>query len=170
MLSDHASSDDEAFANDDAMITSSTSANVAAPRTPSRFPSASELSPPNSQPGSSAAIPLAVDSPSGTGAGGGVSLNANGKRVHSKSALGSIPIEGEEVAASGALSAGVPASAVTTEVEGKPIGKANSGYEWSKAEDEPGFKWKNKKAVEEYHRAMEQVVDRNLMVKGEHLR
>ena len=42
-----------------------------------------------------------------------------------------------------------------------------SGYQWSRAEDEPGYAWTNKKAVDEYHRAADALVHKDSMVKGE---
>ena len=42
-----------------------------------------------------------------------------------------------------------------------------SGYTWSRHEDEPGYAWVNKKALDEQHRAWEGVVHRDLMIKSE---
>ena len=43
----------------------------------------------------------------------------------------------------------------------------SSGYQWSRAEDEPGYAWMNKKALDEFHRAAEALVHKEHMVKGE---
>lgn len=40
----------------------------------------------------------------------------------------------------------------------------SSGYTWDKAEDEPGHAWKGKKNAEEFSKAMEQVVDRQIII------
>ncbi|KAF2484286.1 hypothetical protein BDY17DRAFT_352810 [Neohortaea acidophila] len=41
-----------------------------------------------------------------------------------------------------------------------------SGYTWSREEDAPGHAWLSKKALDEYHRAADVLVHRDLMVKG----
>lgn len=41
-----------------------------------------------------------------------------------------------------------------------------SGYKWTKPEDAPGYGWYNKKASEEYSRAVELLVHKEHMVKG----
>lgn len=41
-----------------------------------------------------------------------------------------------------------------------------SGYSWSRAEDEPGYGWLNKKALDEHQRALEGLVHAHCMVKG----
>lgn len=46
---------------------------------------------------------------------------------------------------------------------GKHVHKS-SGYKWDKAEHEPGYAWKGKKNVEEYNKAMEQVIDKHRVV------
>jgi len=40
-----------------------------------------------------------------------------------------------------------------------------TGYTWSRDEDAPGYAWKNKKAQEEYARAMDQIQDKDKMIK-----
>lgn len=44
---------------------------------------------------------------------------------------------------------------------------AGSGYRWERPEDEPGHAWKNKKAVDEYNRAAEGLLHKDVMVRGE---
>lgn len=41
-----------------------------------------------------------------------------------------------------------------------------SGYAWSRAEDEPGYSWLNQKAVDEASRAWEALVHKDAMVKS----
>lgn len=40
-----------------------------------------------------------------------------------------------------------------------------TGYTWSRDEDAPGYAWKNKKAQEEFARAMDQIQDKDRMIK-----
>lgn len=47
---------------------------------------------------------------------------------------------------------------------------AKSGYSWSRAEDEPGHAWMNKKALDEMHRAWDALTHRDYMVKGKSMR
>ena len=47
---------------------------------------------------------------------------------------------------------------------------ASSGYTWSKAEDEPGWAWKNRRAVEEANRAWEGLLMKDLAIGSECLR
>lgn len=46
-------------------------------------------------------------------------------------------------------------------VNQKPLSKAGNSVNGEEAEKQPGYSWKNKKARDEYQRALEQVVDRN---------
>ncbi|KAF2813259.1 uncharacterized protein BDZ99DRAFT_460534 [Mytilinidion resinicola] len=120
------------------------------PSTPTRPTSgsqlpASELSPPNSQGPSNLGgredlLSTFNHSPS--------TLNENGKRV-----LNATP------------ASGMPKFAATGsgEHQHKP-----SGYTWDKAEDEPGYAWLNKRAMEEYYRASEQIVDKNAMIRNKY--
>ncbi|OCK85947.1 hypothetical protein K432DRAFT_377197 [Lepidopterella palustris CBS 459.81] len=82
-------------------------------------------------------------------AGSPSTLNANGKRMYPVAATGM------------STSAGMPTSvqAQTGQYVHKP-----TGYTWDKPEDEPGYSWLNKKAVEEYSRAMDQIVDKGSMI------
>jgi hypothetical protein len=47
---------------------------------------------------------------------------------------------------------------------------ASSGYRWTRAEDEPGYAWTNKKAFDEMGRAWEGLAHRDVVVKGTGLR
>lgn len=43
-----------------------------------------------------------------------------------------------------------------------------SGYSWIRDEDAPGFGWKNKKATDDYMRAMDQIIDKDRMIGRKH--
>lgn len=42
-----------------------------------------------------------------------------------------------------------------------------SGYTWSRAEDEPGYSWQNKKAMDEANRAWDSLQHKESMIKSE---
>ncbi|EOA82264.1 hypothetical protein ACJQWK_05538 [Exserohilum turcicum] len=42
---------------------------------------------------------------------------------------------------------------------------AETGYQWSKQEDQPGFEWMNTRAREEENRALDNIVDKGYMIK-----
>lgn len=44
---------------------------------------------------------------------------------------------------------------------------SSSGYRWSRAEDEPGYAWSNKKALDEMARALDALAHKDAAVKGE---
>lgn len=44
---------------------------------------------------------------------------------------------------------------------------ADTGYQWSMQEDQPGFVWKNTRAREEEVRALDSIVDKGYMIKRE---
>lgn len=75
----------------------------------------------------------------GGGGGGGATVGMRGGRTTTNSALDG------------------PAT-------GQPLGVHPGGYAWYRPEDEPGFAWKNKKAQEEWGRAWDQVLDKDIMV------
>ncbi|KAH7114236.1 hypothetical protein B0J11DRAFT_540465 [Dendryphion nanum] len=66
-------------------------------------------------------------------------LNANGKRVH--------------------------ASAVPPLAPGVSHTDQETGYQWNKQEDQPGWEWKNTRAKEEEHRSWESIIDKGAMIK-----
>ena len=41
-----------------------------------------------------------------------------------------------------------------------------TGYQWSKAEDQPGFEWKNQRAREDEMRALDQIIDKGSQIKS----
>ncbi|KAH7385629.1 hypothetical protein BKA66DRAFT_528109 [Pyrenochaeta sp. MPI-SDFR-AT-0127] len=42
---------------------------------------------------------------------------------------------------------------------------ADTGYQWSKQEEQPGWEWKNTRAREEEARALESIVDKGIQIK-----
>ncbi|KAK3680559.1 hypothetical protein LTR37_021166 [Vermiconidia calcicola] len=104
------------------------------------------VSPPDSQHRS--AMP-----PSATGA---AISNANGKRP-----INTISNGADEEELAGMLGANGK-----TRQEFPPKTHERSGYTWNRAEDEPGYAWLNKKAVDEYQRAWDSLVHKDHMVKG----
>jgi CHASE2 domain-containing sensor protein len=42
----------------------------------------------------------------------------------------------------------------------------DSGYSWSAQEDQPGFEWRNNRAREEAHRALDSIVDQDSQIKS----
>ena len=107
--------------------------------------SSSFLSPPDSQ--SRSAMP--------TAAPGSTLANANGKRPLNTISNGADDVEELVAMANGKARQDFP---VRTHQA--------SGYSWSRADEEPGYHWMNKKAVDEYHRAVDSMVHRDSMVKG----
>ncbi|KAL1647527.1 hypothetical protein SLS61_007353 [Didymella pomorum] len=98
----------------------------------------SELSPPNSQ--GPANLPRG-DSFTATIAS---NVNENGKRPLSLN----------------------PASAASTANEtGVMHTDPETGYQWSKAEEQPGFEWKNQRAREDEMRALDNIIDKGSMIK-----
>jgi hypothetical protein len=81
--------------------------------------------------------------------------NSNGKRPH-----GALQNGAEEDEAVETLpNAGRPNLPVQTH--------ASSGYRWTRAEDEPGYAWLNKKAADEMNRAVDSLAHKDIAVKGE---
>jgi hypothetical protein len=99
----------------------------------------SELSPPNSQ--GPANLPRG-DSFTATIAS---NVNENGKRPLSLN----------------------PASAPATNDTGITHQDPETGYQWSRAEDQPGFEWKNQRAREDEMRALDQIIDKGSQIKSE---
>lgn len=86
-----------------------------------------------------------------TAASGSYIANSNGKRPH------------------GALTNGAEEDEVENMPNaGKPVKTHNgSGYRWTRAEDEPGYSWSNKKAFDEMNKAWDGLVHKDAMVKCE---
>lgn len=132
--------------NDSQMLSSpSTTPSSADPTTPPAFqgpaPSSSNLSPPDSQHRQSKMA------------------NANGKRP-----LNTISTEAEGDNELEWVPAGPQAAKAKQEFPLKT--HASSGYTWRRPEDEPGWSWANKKAVDEANRAWDVVVHKDAMVGG----
>lgn len=100
----------------------------------------SELSPPNSQ--GPANLPRG-DSFTATIAS---NVNENGKRPLSLN----------------------PAATATAHESGVTHTDPETGYQWSKPEDQPGFEWKNQRAREEEMRAMDAIIDKGSQIKSEY--
>lgn len=105
------------------------------------------LSPPDSQHRDTHAMP--------TSAPGVAGANANGKRP-----IQTISNGADELAAM----TGVGVTKVRQDFP--PKTHQLSGYTWSRVEEEPGYAWTNKKAVDEMHRAWDQLLHRDYMVKS----
>lgn len=91
--------------------------------------------------------------------------NANGKRPINTISNG--VDDAEDLLGSGHLAAA--AGGGKGRAEYAPRTHERSGYTWSREEDAPGHAWLSKKALDEYHRAADVLVHRDLMVKGEFL-
>ena len=100
----------------------------------------SELSPPNSQ--GPANLPRG-DSFTATIAS---NVNENGKRP---------------------LSLNQASTVSTANESGVTHTDPETGYQWSKAEEQPGFEWKNQRAREDEMRALDNIIDKGSMIKSE---
>lgn len=108
-------------------------------------------SPPDSQ--HSRAAPIM---PSSSGA----SANANGKRPLKE--VNGLEGDDEELDIARSNNAAMPPK----KADLPPQTHQASGYTWTRAEDEPGYSWLNKKAQDEAQRAWDGMVHREHMVKG----
>lgn len=147
---------------DSQMISSPSSSDREA--TPKTSNAAQLTSPPDSQ-HRNTAMP--------TSASGSAIANANGKRPLNTISNG--VDEGDDLVVmqtAGLNGAGGAASA--TGGGGKGVAKQEfptrtherSGYQWNRAEDEPGYAWMNKKALDEYHRALDGLVHKDHVIRG----
>ncbi|GAM86144.1 hypothetical protein ANO11243_041550 [Dothideomycetidae sp. 11243] len=137
---------------------------LATPGTPNgRSTSAAfgELSPPSSQGTAPAPPPLGLSSPSAP--------NANGKRP-----LSNIDNNHESLPATTRLPTMASTStAAATNGQQDPAAEQTvhtheaSGYSWTQAEDEPGWAWRNKRALEEAERAWSNVLNRERRIGSE---
>ena len=99
-----------------------------------------------------------------TSASGAAIANANGKRPINTISNGTDDTEeliAMQTGANGAGAAGKARQEFPTKTHER------SGYQWNRAEDEPGHAWMNKKALDEYHRAADALVHKDSVVKGE---
>ncbi|KAJ9647841.1 hypothetical protein H2199_001617 [Coniosporium tulheliwenetii] len=134
-------------------------------------PPPSELSPPSSTGPSGGRVsafnppPTSTDPVSMATANGGVSLQTPTQDSPTMTLSGgggggggaTVGMRGGRTTANSALDA-------PTAATGQPLGVHPGGYAWYRPEDEPGFAWKNKKAQEEWGRAWDQVLDKDIMV------
>lgn len=90
-----------------------------------------------------------------TAASGAHIANSNGKRPH-----GALLNGGEEDEV-------VETMPNTGRSNGPVQTDASSGYRWNRAEDEPGYAWSNKKALDEMGRTWEGLVHKDSMIKGQ---
>lgn len=126
---------------------------------PTAHPTSSTLSPPDSQHRSNS----------------NALANANGKRPLNTISNGPeddddlvVMSSGPAQAPSQAQSQGQSQANLQLAPEFPTQTHAASGYTWNRKEDEPGYAWANKKAVDEYHRAWDGMVQKDHMVKGEY--
>ena len=90
-----------------------------------------------------------------TAASGTNLANSNGKRPH-----GAL-LNGAEEAEAVETMPNTGRSNLPTQTH------SSSGYRWSRAEDEPGYAWSNKKALDEMARALDALAHKDAAVKGE---
>lgn len=108
------------------------------------------LSPPDSQHRSNTSMP--------TSTSGSTIANANGKRPINTISNGAEDDEQAPTIQNGGGKARAEFATKTHE---------RSGYSWNRAIDEPGYAWMNKKAMDEFQRAWDGLVQKENMVKGE---
>ena len=119
---------------------------VATPPTQQDPPSDTTIpSPPSSEQRNTSSLPSDVKAPT--------QANSNGKRP-----LRDIS-NGVETTSTGAGTSGAAA--------GKIRCHQPSGYTWTRAEEEPGWKWNHKKAVDEANRAWDGLAHKEHMIKSE---
>ncbi|CAK4031568.1 Hypothetical predicted protein [Lecanosticta acicola] len=129
----------------DRMITSPSESEV---ETPLENPSSSILSPPDSQ-HRERTMP--------TSASGSSIANSNGKRPIQTISNGNDDVEELAAMANGKARQEMPTKT-----------HAASGYTWIRAEDEPGYSWRNKNALDEATRAWDSMQHRDRMVKNKY--
>lgn len=140
------------LSDDDQILSTPSHQHCATPTTPIN-PGAqptSELSPPDSREQSTSNI-RTISPPPNPNMAGNEELNANGKRSF-------------EVATGSPTSAG--ATSTSGSKGNKPKNKHHAGYTWDKEEDAPGYAWSNEKAQNEAARALSQIFDLDLQIKG----
>ena len=135
----------ELGASDDAMFPDE----AAGPSTPRnaaaldlQLDAASELSPPSSQGPSNLNLPR--DDSLSAALSGSPSLNQNGKRVLAPTPLGAGAVTGN----------------------GQLHTDPETGYQWSKPEEQPGWEWKNARVREDEARAWDQISDKGAMIRS----
>ncbi|GAB7348583.1 hypothetical protein MBLNU459_g6969t1 [Dothideomycetes sp. NU459] len=132
----------------------------------------SDLSPPDSQ-----GVPVPASSTAAGSSGANmpaVAASVSGANANGKRPISSIDATGEGLAGASvsALALGPSAAAAAAASAGRaadaPQGAVKthepSGYTWVRAEDEPGYAWRNKKALDEYSRTWEAMVHKDRVV------
>jgi hypothetical protein len=104
---------------------------------------------PNTAPPNNNALNVSEVSPPNSQPQARGQVNSNGKRPLSTGMTTSTGVEG--------ASAGAGAGGIHRD--------ADTGYQWSRQEDQPGFEWKNTRAREDELRALESIIDKNQMIK-----
>lgn len=98
----------------------------------------------------------------------GASSNANGKRPRKDISNG---FDTEDEIPSARQARSTQTSSTAPANSSAPLGEtrehAASGYKWNKQEDEPGYAWTNKKAVDEHNRALDALIHRDVVIAGE---
>lgn len=112
-----------------------------------------ELSPPNSQ------GRFQEESSSASANAGGAEppsiINENGKRAHPSS-----------VANTAAATTTTTTSGASDKKAGPVQTDPQTGYQWSSAEDAPGYEWKSNRAREDESRALDMIMDKGSMIKS----
>ena len=90
--------------------------------------------------------------------------NSNGKRPHGSLSNGADEDEAVETMPNAGSAGSAGRSNAPTQTH------ASSGYCWTRAEDEPGYAWMNKKALDEMGRAYDSLAHKDVVVKGMDLR
>lgn len=104
--------------------------------------SAADISPPNSQLQNTTSLAHGV--------------NENGKR----------PLSQQAAPSSAGAGPGVESSATAATATAGIHTDSETGYTWTKAEEQPGYEWKNTRAREEEARALDTIVDKALQIKS----
>jgi len=69
-------------------------------------------------------------------------------------------VDNPNVPSASQITNGAPPTPATDAKQTHPA----SGYTWTRDEDAPSYGWRNKKAMEDYHRAVDLVVDKDRMI------
>ncbi|KAF2088853.1 hypothetical protein K490DRAFT_55477 [Saccharata proteae CBS 121410] len=133
-----------------------------APSTPAaQASSLSELSPPSSQ---------GAPSQANASQPRDASINANGKRIHSTALAGGVPYALGSHSYGGSVGNVSPLQhhALSSAAEGSRRGGDVAGYTWDKESETPGYAWLNKKAMDEWAKAEEMIIEKDRMVRAKY--
>jgi hypothetical protein len=151
------------MAEPDARMTSSPDLTDDASTPQDQLTSSSILSPPDSQHRSHTTT-TTTTMPHLTSS---ANANANGKRPLTSLSNDIVDLTSEAESAMAELTAGTMGGKQQQQPHFPPKTHQPSGYTWTRHEDEPGWAWGNKKAVDERGRAWEGMAHRELMVRSE---